>query len=83
MTDTADVHTYIVKLTSGNAAVETKMVAHETEKNGRIDFMLLKDHYEGVGMHAVNVVQAEKVLNFCFIWVRRNHTFGGTSPRGS
>ena len=40
------------------------MVAHAAENNGRIDFMVLKDHYKSVGAHAVNAVQADKVLIF-------------------
>ena len=45
--------------------------------------MTLKDHYEGVGVHAVNAVQADRVLNGFFIQVKRNHTCGGTNLRGS
>ena len=42
------------------------MVAHAAENNGRLDLISIKDHYEGVGVHAVNVVQADKVLNHLF-----------------
>ena len=39
------------------------MVAHAAENNGCLELMALKDHYKCVGMHAVNAVQADKVLN--------------------
>ena len=42
------------------------MVAHAAENNGSLDFMALKDHYVGVGVHALNAVQADKVLNILF-----------------
>ena len=59
------------------------MVAHEAENNGPLDFMALKDHYFGVGAHAVNSVHADKVLSYFLIQVKRNHTCGGTNLRGS
>ena len=65
-TDTTEVHTYIVRFTSGNTVAEAKMVAHAVENNGRFDFMALKDHYKGYGLHAENTVQADKVLNGLF-----------------
>ena len=43
------------------------MVVHAAENNGSLDFMALKDHYEGVGVHAINAVQADKVLDALFI----------------
>ena len=66
MTDAAELHTYIVRFTSGNVVAEANMVAHAAENNGFLEFMALKDHYEGVGMQAVNALQADKVLNIFF-----------------
>ena len=59
------------------------MVAHTAENTGRLDFMALKDHYEGVGVHAVFLVQANKVLRYFFIRAKRDHTCGGTNLRVS
>ena len=42
------------------------MVAHAAENNGRLDFMALKDHYGYIGVHAVNTVQADKLLKGLF-----------------
>ena len=46
----AEVHAYIVRFASGNTVAEAKMIANAVESNGRIDFMALKDHYEGAGV---------------------------------
>ena len=81
-TDAEEVHTYIVRFTSGNTVTDAKMVAHAAENNVCINFMALKDHYKVVGVHAVNSVQANKVLNDFFIQVKINHTCGGTNLRG-
>ena len=42
------------------------MVFHVSQSNGCLDFISIKDHYEGVGVHAVNAVQDDKVLNNLF-----------------
>ena len=42
------------------------MVAHAAENNCRLDFMALNDKCEGIGVHVVNAVQADKVLNYFF-----------------
>ena len=56
----------MVWFTSGNTAAEAKTVDHRAANNGRLEFMALKDHYKGVGLHAVNAVQADKVLKYLF-----------------
>ena len=65
-TDAAGVHIYIVRFTSGNTVAEAKMVAYAAENNGRLDSIAFKDHYEVVRFYAVNLVQADKVLNNLF-----------------
>ena len=76
-TDAEEVHTYIVSFTSGNTVVDSKMVDYASENNGRLDLMALKDHSEGVGVHTVNAVQADKVLrNFLFKWKETTYVVG-------
>ena len=58
-----ELHTYIVRFASGNTVAEAKIVAHAAESNVRLDSMAIKDHSECVSVHAVNEVQADKVLN--------------------
>lgn len=61
-TDAAEVHTYIVKFIEGNITAEAKIRSHSHQGNGRYDFIALKDHYEGVGFHAIAVTKAEEVI---------------------
>jgi hypothetical protein len=62
--DSADVlHTYLVNFVAGNETTEAKMQAYDGQNNGRLDFVALKDHYEGVGVHALDITRAESVLS--------------------
>ena len=62
-TDAAEVHTYIVKFIEGNVTAEAKIRSHSNQGNGRDDFMALKDHYKGVGFHAIAVTRAEDTIS--------------------
>ena len=60
--DAAEVHTYITKYIAGNATAEAKIQAYTSENNGRRDFTALRDHYEGVGINAVDIIKADTTL---------------------
>ena len=60
-TDASKVHTYIIKFTTGNTTAEAKMIPHANKNNGQLDFIALKNHYEGTGVHAVTIVQPIKL----------------------
>ena len=62
--DAAEVHTYIVKFTSGNAVAEAKMVQNAQNNDGSLDFIALKNHYEVVGVHAIYIVKADKIIQY-------------------
>jgi hypothetical protein len=64
--DAADVHTFIVNFISGNETAEAKIQAYEAQNNGRLDYIALKEHYEGVGLHALDIMKAENTLNTLF-----------------
>ena len=64
--DAAELRTYTVRFTSGNMFAEANMVAHEAESNSGFDLMALKYHYEGIGVNAVNTVQADNALKKLF-----------------
>ena len=64
--DAAEVHTYIVNFVAGNNTAEAKILPHATDVNGRLDFIALRDHYEGVGVNSVNILKAEKVIDSLF-----------------
>jgi hypothetical protein len=57
--DAADVHTFIVNFISGNETAEAKIQAYETNNNGRLDYIALREHYEGVGLHSLDITKAE------------------------
>ena len=81
-TDAAEVHTYIVKFTSGNPLAEAKLVLHAQDNNGRLVFIALNNHYKGVGFHAMNIVQADKVLQDLFYAGEKNsHMWWGEFER--
>ena len=61
-TNATEVCTYIINFISGNPVAEAKMVHNAQQNNRRIDFIALKNHYEGVGIHAVDIVKADKTL---------------------
>ena len=64
--DAAEVHTLLVKFITGNETAEMRIQAHETEQNGRTDWMTLKEHYEGVGIHVFGIIKAEAKLTDLF-----------------
>ena len=64
--DTAEVHTLLVKFITGNETAEMRIKAHDAERNVRINWMALKEHYEGVGIHAFDIIEAEAILTDLF-----------------
>ena len=60
--DISEVHTYIVTLTAGNATAESKLLAIADQSNGRLDFKALQDHYEGVGINAIAIREADNII---------------------
>ena len=62
-TDAAEVNTYIVSFIAGNSTAEAKILGNERMNNGRLDYMSLKNHYEGTGVNAIDIVKADKVLD--------------------
>ena len=60
--DAAEVHTYIMRFITGNSVAEAKVLSHNNQGNGRADYIALKQHYEGVGFHSIEIQQAERTL---------------------
>ena len=42
------------------------MFPHAKQNNGRLNFISMKNHYKGVGFHAINIFQADKILQDIF-----------------
>ena len=66
LNNTAEVHTYIIKFTSGNSVAEAKMIHNALKNDGRLNFIALKNHYEGVGIHAIGIFKADKIIQYLF-----------------
>jgi hypothetical protein len=64
--DAADVPTFIVNFISGNNTAEAKIQAYEDSKDGRLDYVALREHYKGVGLHALDITKAETLLTSLF-----------------
>ena len=43
-------------------AEEANMIQNAHKNNGRLDFIALKNHYEGVGVHAIDIVKADNII---------------------
>jgi hypothetical protein len=79
--DSADVHTFIVNFIIGNDTAETKIQAYKGQNNGQLDFIALREHYEGVGLHALDITKAETILNTLFYSGEKKPTCGGRNSR--
>ena len=66
MSDTIEVHIYLNKFVSDNDVAESKLQALTTFNNGRRDFLALRDHYEGIGVNALDVTKADRLLDTLF-----------------
>ena len=66
LTDATELHTYIIKFTSGNPVAEAKMVHNSQNNDGRLDFIALKNHYEGVGVHAIDIFKSNNIIQDLF-----------------
>lgn len=60
--DAMKVHIYLVNFTAGNVTAETKILPNSNDRNGRIDFINLHNHYEGVGINSIDIVAMDNTL---------------------
>ncbi len=74
VTDTATVHTLISKFIAGNELAESKVQVLISRLDGRLDWKALKEHYEGIGILALDVTRAEKIIeNLFYMGERQPH----------
>ena len=53
-------------------------MVHNAQKNdGRLDLIALKNHYEGVSVHAIDIFKAYKIIQDLFYSDIKSHTCGG------
>ena len=61
--DNEKVHSYIAMFISDNPVAEQKVQPIVQDRDGRFDFKLLCEHYEGVGVNANAIVKTEDELS--------------------
>ena len=64
--DSVQVHTFLVNLVSGNDTAEAKIQGLLRPNDGREAYKRLVEHYEGVGIHAIDIREADEVLKTLF-----------------
>ena len=64
--DTVQVHTFLLNFVSGNDTAEAKIQGLQRPNDGREAFKRLVEHYEGVGIHAVDIREADEVIKNLF-----------------
>ena len=70
--DTVQVHTFLLNFVTGNDTAEAKIQGLSRPNDGREAFKRLVEHYEGVGIHAIDIREADEVLKTLF--------YGGEKP---
>jgi hypothetical protein len=70
--DTVQVHTFLLNFVTGNDTAEAKIQGLSRPNDGREAFKRLTEHYEGVGIHAIDIREADEVLKTLF--------YGGEKP---
>ena len=64
--DTVQVHTFLVNFVAGNDTAEAKIQGLRRPNDGREAFKRLVEHYEGVGIHAIDIREADEVIKNLF-----------------
>ena len=64
--DTMQVHTFLANFVSGNDTAEAKIQGLTRPNDGREAFKRLVEHYEGVGIHAIDIREADEVIKNLF-----------------
>ena len=72
--DAEEVHSYIINFITENKTAENKILPFLARADGRVDYQALKDHYEGVGANAKDIIKAEgDVQNLFYAGEKKPH----------
>lgn len=72
--DSSNVHTYIMNFIQGNANVEAKILGVLDQRDGRGAYQRLKEHYKGVGINAIAIMEAKLVIqNLTYTGEKKPH----------
>jgi hypothetical protein len=64
--DTVQVHTFLVNFVAGNDTAKAKIQGLQRSNDGREAFRRLVEHYEGVGIHTIDIREADVVIQSLF-----------------
>ena len=64
--DTLQVHKFLLNFVSWNDTAEAKIQGLQRPNDGREAYKYLVEHYEGVGIHAIDICEADQVLKTLF-----------------
>jgi hypothetical protein len=64
--DSVQVHTLLLNFVPGNDTAEAKIQGLQRPNDGREAFKRLVEHYEGEGIHAIDIREADEVLKTLF-----------------
>ena len=56
----------MVKFITGNGTAEAKVQLHVATTDGRLVFKALNDHYEGVELHSIGIIEADEVIELLY-----------------
>ena len=62
--DSSEVFVLIVKFIVGNEMTETKIRLHVSTSNYKKTFKVLVAHYKAVGLHFIDIIKTDEVINF-------------------
>ena len=74
--DSVQVHTFLVNFVSGNDTAEAKIQGLTRPNDGREAFKRLVEHYEGVGIHAIDIREADEVIRSLFYAGEKRFLYG-------
>ena len=69
--DTSKIHSYIIRLLSENSSAEQKIFPYKDSSDVHINFMAIKECYEGVDYNAKSILTAERNLQDIFYSVEK------------
>lgn len=64
--DSAQVYTLLINFITGNTQAESKIQSLNAGTNGRASYLALRDHYEGIGVYALDITKADNILDTLF-----------------
>ena len=81
--DTVQVHTFLVDFVVGNDTAKAKIQGLRRPNDGREAYRRLVEHYEGVGIHAIDIREADEVIKNLFYAGEKPPICGGQSSKSA